>query len=218
LACDSSPRRIFGYRFTQLLVGPCSRSCHSLILAMGYDILIIPPPLGYEEMEPPPGADPGHPPYEGGAAAVRGGVASGAGLEPARAGFRALLGTPAPHPEPSAEGAIRTHRPRGLSSRGLPVAFTPAWCAARASNSVPLGKSQVHHPSCLQRVVSSLGASYSPAGVPPRLADSGCRARCRLHRRTWRPTRADSGNRTRVACLEGTCLKAIRPYPRGPRR
>ena len=25
-------------------------------------------------MEPPPGADPGHPPYEGGAAAVRGGV------------------------------------------------------------------------------------------------------------------------------------------------
>ena len=31
-------------------------------------------PLGYEDVEPPPGADPGHPPYEGGAAAVRGGV------------------------------------------------------------------------------------------------------------------------------------------------
>ncbi len=30
-------------------------------------------PLGYEDMEPPPGADPGHPPYEGEAAAVRGG-------------------------------------------------------------------------------------------------------------------------------------------------
>jgi hypothetical protein len=30
-------------------------------------------PLGYEDMEPPPGADPGHPPYESGAAAVRGG-------------------------------------------------------------------------------------------------------------------------------------------------
>ena len=39
-------------------------------------------PLGYEDMEPPPGADPGHPPYEGGAAAVRGGEATGAGIEP----------------------------------------------------------------------------------------------------------------------------------------
>jgi hypothetical protein len=29
----------------------------------------------------------------------------------------------------SAEGAIRTHRPRGLSSRGRPVPVTPAWCA-----------------------------------------------------------------------------------------
>jgi hypothetical protein len=33
--------------------------------------------LGYKHMEPPPGADPGHPPYEGGAAAVRGGVSWG---------------------------------------------------------------------------------------------------------------------------------------------
>ena len=33
--------------------------------------------LGYEDVEPPPGADPGHPPYEGGAAAVRGGVSWG---------------------------------------------------------------------------------------------------------------------------------------------
>jgi len=32
-----------------------------------------PTKLGYEDVEPPPGADPGHPPYEGGAAAVRGG-------------------------------------------------------------------------------------------------------------------------------------------------
>jgi hypothetical protein len=31
-------------------------------------------PLGYEDVEPPPGADPGRPPYEGEAAAVRGGV------------------------------------------------------------------------------------------------------------------------------------------------
>ena len=33
--------------------------------------------LGYEDVESPPGADPGHPPYQGGAAAVRGGVSWG---------------------------------------------------------------------------------------------------------------------------------------------
>ena len=33
-------------------------------------------------MEPPPGADPGHPLYESGAAAVRGGVAAHRGFEP----------------------------------------------------------------------------------------------------------------------------------------
>jgi hypothetical protein len=42
----------------------------------------VPLPLGYEDMEPPPGADPGRPPYEGGAAAVRGGVATLPGFEP----------------------------------------------------------------------------------------------------------------------------------------
>jgi hypothetical protein len=46
-------------------------------------------PLGYEDMEPPPGADPGLPPYEGGAAAVRGGEAGHPGLEPGNSGFRA---------------------------------------------------------------------------------------------------------------------------------
>ena len=30
--------------------------------------------MGYEDLGPPPGADPGLPPYEGGAAAVRGGI------------------------------------------------------------------------------------------------------------------------------------------------
>ena len=37
----------------------------------------LPTKSGNEDMEPPPGADPGHPPYEGGAAAVRGGVSWG---------------------------------------------------------------------------------------------------------------------------------------------
>jgi hypothetical protein len=46
-------------------------------------------PLGYEDIEPPPGADPGHPPYESGAAAVRGGKAGHPGFEPGNSGFRA---------------------------------------------------------------------------------------------------------------------------------
>jgi hypothetical protein len=40
------------------------------------------PELEYEHMEPPPGADPGRPQYESGAAAVRGGVAAHRGFEP----------------------------------------------------------------------------------------------------------------------------------------
>jgi hypothetical protein len=45
--------------------------------------------LGYKHMEPPPGADPGHPPYEGEAAAVRSGKAGHPGFEPGNSGFRA---------------------------------------------------------------------------------------------------------------------------------
>jgi hypothetical protein len=36
-----------------------------------------------------------------------------------------------------AEGGIRTRKPRSLSSRGLPVAFTSAWCAVRITISQP---------------------------------------------------------------------------------
>ena len=46
-------------------------------------------PLGDEDLEPPPGADPGRPPYEGGAAAVRGGKAGHPGFEPGNSGSRA---------------------------------------------------------------------------------------------------------------------------------
>jgi hypothetical protein len=49
----------------------------------------------------------------------------------------------------SAEGASRTHRPRVLSSRGLPVAVTPALCAARDLNPDLLIKSQLHNPLML---------------------------------------------------------------------
>jgi hypothetical protein len=40
------------------------------------------PGVGVRAREPPPGADPGRPPYESGAAAVRGGVAASRGFEP----------------------------------------------------------------------------------------------------------------------------------------
>jgi hypothetical protein len=47
------------------------------------------PVCGTSACEPPPGADPGHPPYEGGAAAVRGGKATLPGFEPGTSWFRA---------------------------------------------------------------------------------------------------------------------------------
>src|SRR6516164_5696508 len=47
------------------------------------------PVCGTSAKEPPPGADPGHPPYEGGAAAVRGGEATLPGFEPGTSWFRA---------------------------------------------------------------------------------------------------------------------------------
>lgn len=39
-------------------------------------------PFRHKRVEPPPGVEPGHPPYEGGAAAVRGGIAPRQGFEP----------------------------------------------------------------------------------------------------------------------------------------
>ena len=70
-----------------------------------------------------------------------------AGPQPCAAAKLAILAsnqeTPGPGPGgfavfpqwPSgAEGASRTRKPRGLSSRGIPVPFTPAWCATRDLN------------------------------------------------------------------------------------
>jgi hypothetical protein len=62
--------------------------------------------------------------------------ASGAGLEPARARVRALLGTPDAPPGTGTGGEIRTLTRPGLSRPGIPVPVTPAWCAARGSNPV----------------------------------------------------------------------------------
>ena len=90
------------------------------------------PELEYEHVEPPPGADPGHPLYESGAAAVRGGVAAHRGFEPRSAQSDCAVlpvGRMGIEWALSAEGAIRTRRPRGLSSRGLPIAVTSAYAA-----------------------------------------------------------------------------------------
>jgi hypothetical protein len=55
-------------------------------------------------------------------------------------------------------GGIRTHTVRYLKPPRLPVARLPhVACAARDSNSVPRGKSPVHHQSCLQRSKSRTG-------------------------------------------------------------
>jgi hypothetical protein len=62
-----------------------------------------------------------------------------------------------PHIPSSAEGASRTHKPRGLNPRGLPVAVTPAWCAARDLNPDPLSKSQLHNHSCSRRLEPHAG-------------------------------------------------------------
>jgi hypothetical protein len=94
------------------------------------------PTCGTSAREPPPGADPGQPPYEGGAAAVRGGKAALHGFEPRPAASGAAV-LPLDQRASSAEGAIRTHRPRGLSSRGLPVAVTPAYAASGSNGDRP---------------------------------------------------------------------------------
>jgi hypothetical protein len=76
-------------------------------------------------------------------------------------------GLPVPLYPIGAEGGTRSRMPRGLSSRGLPVAFTSAY-AARVSNSVPRIKSPVHHQSCLQRVVGMTGLEPVSSGPPDR--------------------------------------------------
>lgn len=82
--------------------------------------------------------------------AVRIGMASGAGVEPARADFRGLLGAPTSHPESSTRSGTRTRRRQGLGLPAFPISVIRAY-AARDSNSVLRSKSPVHHLSCLRR-------------------------------------------------------------------
>jgi hypothetical protein len=77
--------------------------------------------LVYEDMEPPPGVEPGLRPYGGRAAAVRGGMAGHPGLEPGNSGVRARRVCQIPPMATGAEDATRAHKPRGLGSRGMPI-------------------------------------------------------------------------------------------------
>jgi hypothetical protein len=74
-------------------------------------------------MEPPPGVEPGHPRYEGGAAAVRGGEADHPGLEPGKLRAQNPAGLPIPpvviahrRGEPNSQ-AVRFEPARYASSR-----------------------------------------------------------------------------------------------------
>ena len=91
--------------------------------------------LRHERMEPPPGADPGHPPYESGDAAVRGGEAGHPGLEPGNSGVRARRVCQIPL---LAIGCGRcdsnAHAASSELARYAKIPVTPAWCAARDSN------------------------------------------------------------------------------------
>jgi hypothetical protein len=84
--------------------------------------------LEYEHVEPLPGADPGHPRYEGGAATVRSGLAGIPGFEPGYSGFRARRVCQFPHiPSVRAAGVepARAHAHQVLSLARLPITPRP---------------------------------------------------------------------------------------------
>jgi hypothetical protein len=81
--------------------------------------------LVYEDVEPSSGADPDHTPYGGAVTAVCDGLAAHRGFEPRLPNPESGV-LPVERMGIGAEDASRTRKPRGLSSRGLPVAVTPA--------------------------------------------------------------------------------------------
>ena len=103
--------------------------------------------LEYEHVEPLPGADPGHPRYEGGAATVRSGLAGIPGFEPGCSGFRARRVCQFPH-IPSVPGGgsrTRTSSCSPISELGAAACYATPACAARESNPVSPIKSRVLH-------------------------------------------------------------------------
>ena len=117
---------------------PCLRRCWVSSAGVGpalsaISTLRLLPNLGYEDVKPLPGADPGHPPYEGGATAVCSGEATGTGIEPVWPRFRALMGCQQPSRYrvrgPGVESATTT-----FERTALPIGCTRAWYAASDSN------------------------------------------------------------------------------------
>ena len=110
---------------------------------------LSPLPLGYEDVEPPSGVEPDHPPY-GGEAASR------ARRRRCRARIRTLTPVAQNHvacliSRPGIECGRRDsdpHRPygpAGFEPAVYPFSTTSAVCAARVLTPVPQGKSLVHH-------------------------------------------------------------------------
>ena len=158
---------------------------------------------GVANTEPPSGADPDRPPYEGGAAAVRGGEASGGGLEPPRARVRALLGTPTPHPEPRTGGEIRTRKRPGLSRPGIP--------SSRHARVPPRGLEPLHPRLRVWCPARRAQAAYKSEWRTWKLPT---RASARNSASELHSVGADTGDRTPILSLEG-CCSAIELHPRG---
>jgi hypothetical protein len=132
-------------------------------------MLVPPADWATRTSEPPSGADPDHPPYGGGAAAVRGGLASGAGLEPAKAGVRALLRTPTPLPELRAGGEIRTLKQPGLGRLGIPrFPSRPHGAPPGVRTLYSWIKSPVLHPYSSRRTERHAGVEPAFPGVESR--------------------------------------------------
>jgi hypothetical protein len=100
--------------------------------------LVPPADWATRTSEPPSGADPDRPPYEGGAAAVRGGEGFRGWTRTSEDKGQGLAGDTDAPPGTGTGGEIRTLKRPGLSRPGIPVPVTPAWCAARGSNPVSL--------------------------------------------------------------------------------
>ena len=140
--------------------------------------------LEYEHVEPLPGADPGHPRYEGGAAAVRSGLGWDTRLRTWMLRVQGPAGLPVPPYPIGAGGGSRT-RTSSCSPRfelGAAACYATPACAARESNPVSPIKSRVLHRYSPRRFVAMTGLCSQPEP---------------------HPVGAARRNRTGIPCLEG---------------
>lgn len=117
--------------------GPRTRDLHRGEVALSL--------LSYIRVEPPPGAGPGLPPYESGAASVRGGHASGAGAGPAGPWVRVMAGIPSPTRNPVRKAWFPQESnlpPPVLQTGALPAELENRESGSRDSNPVRLAPDQ----------------------------------------------------------------------------